>query len=157
MLYSCFGAPVVARRFLWNTVCLSFYPSFYLLGHFRGILSLIFSKFWHGAKNPYKVVHDKAGFSGGKISAIKFGKIGQKQGFLNLLKNLVINFYWVYLMKVYIICCVPAQIPYLGKFLFLRCGPKCSQPIRLQHFLVNHIFRTIPWNSVFFACWYKFP
>ena len=31
-------------------------------------------------------------------------------------------------MKTYIICCVPAQIPYLGKFLFLRYGPKCSQP-----------------------------
>ena len=38
-------------------------------------------------------------------------------------------------MKTYIICCVPEQIPYVGKFLFLRCRPKCSQPIRLLRFL----------------------
>ena len=35
-------------------------------------------------------------------------------------------------MKIYVIFCVPAQIPNMGKFLFLRYGPKCSQPIRLQ-------------------------
>ena len=46
-------------------------------------------------------------------------------------------------MKVYIICYVPAQIPYLGKFWFLRYTPKCSQPIRLQDFLINHISRKI--------------
>ena len=40
-------------------------------------------------------------------------------------------------MEIYIICCVPAQIPYLGKVLFLRYRPKCSQPIRLQNFLIN--------------------
>ena len=40
-----------------------------------------------------------------------------------------------------IICCVSAQIPFLGKFLFSRYGPKCSQPIRLQDFLINHISR----------------
>ena len=63
-------------------------------------------------------------------------KSGQKQGYFNLLKNLVINFYWIcFLMKIYIVFCVPAQIPYLGKFLFLRYGPKCSHPI-------SHISRT---------------
>ena len=30
----------------------------------------------------------------------------------------------------------------LGKFLFLRYGPKYSQPIKLQDFLVNHVSRT---------------
>ena len=40
-------------------------------------------------------------------------------------------------MKIYIICCVPAQISYLGKFWILRYGPKCSKPIRLQDFLVS--------------------
>ena len=44
--------------------------------------------------------------------------------------------------KIYNICCVPAQIPYLGKFLPLTYGLKCSQPIRLQDFLINHISRT---------------
>ena len=44
-------------------------------------------------------------------------KMGQKQGFWNLLKNLVINFYWIcYKMKMYIICCVPAPVPYFRKF-----------------------------------------
>ena len=41
----------------------------------------------------------------------------QKQGFFNLFKNLVINLYWIYdILKIYIICCYPTQIPYLGKF-----------------------------------------
>ena len=37
-------------------------------------------------------------------------------------------------MKTYIICCVPAQIPYLGNFLFLRYGPKCLQPNQIAGF-----------------------
>ena len=84
-------------------------------------------------------------------------KIGQKQGFLNLLKNLVIDFYWICsIMKTYIICCVPVQIPCLWEFFFVRYGPKCSQPTRLQDFLINHISRTNPWNSLFFSYLYKF-
>ena len=76
----------------------------------------------------------------------------QKQGFLNLLKNSVINFHWIYsIMKTYIVCWVPAEIPYLGKILFLRCGPECSQTIRLQDFLINHIYRTNQWNSLRFG------
>ena len=79
-------------------------------------------------------------------------KMGQKQGFLDILKNFVVNFYWICsIMKIYIIYCVPAQIPYLGKFWFLRYGPKWSQPIRLQDFLINHISRTDQWNSLFFC------
>ena len=70
----------------------------------------------------------------------------QKQCFLNLLKNLVINFYWVCpIIKICISWRVPAQISYLEKFWFLRCGPKCSQPIRLQDFLIDHISRRHNW------------
>ena len=77
----------------------------------------------------------------------KLGKVNQNWAknrvFFNLLKNLVINFYWICsIMKIYIICCAPAQIPYLGKILFLRYGPKCPKPIRLQDVLINHISRT---------------
>ena len=44
-------------------------------------------------------------------------KMVQKQGFFNLLENLVIDFYWIWsIMGIYTICCVPTQIPYLGKF-----------------------------------------
>ena len=57
--------------------------------------------------------------------APKIGKMRQKQGFLNLLNNLVINFYWICsIMKIYTICCVPGQIPYLGNFLSL--GDMCQ-------------------------------
>ena len=76
-----------------------------------------------------------AGFSRKNFFATK---MGQKQGFLNVLKKFAINFYWICsIMKIYIICCVPAQIPYQGKFWFQRYGPKCSQPIRFQDFLIN--------------------
>ena len=77
--------------------------------------------------------------------------MGQKQGFLNLLKNLVIKFCWICSMiKTYIICCVPAQLPCLGKFLFLRYGPKCYQPIRLQDIIINHISRKNQWSTLIF-------
>ena len=79
-------------------------------------------------------------------------KIGPKQGFLNLLRKLVIDLGWICsIMKICIICCVPIQIPYLGKKFFLRYGPKCYQPIRLREFLVNHISWAIYWNSLIFC------
>ena len=83
----------------------------------------------------------------------KWTKNGPKQGFLNLLNNLVISFYWICsIMKIYIICCVPTQILYLGKFfLFLRYGPKFSKRIRLHDFLINHISRTNQYNSLIFC------
>ena len=84
----------------------------------------------------------------------KLGKCipnGPKTCFFNLLENLVSNFYWIWsVMKVYIICCVPAQIPYLAKSFFLKYGPKYSQPLRLQDFLINHVSRTNLWNSQIF-------
>ena len=62
--------------------------------------------------------------------APKIGKMDQKwakTGFLNLL-NLFCN-------DIYLICCVPAQIPYLGKFLFLRYDSKDMG----QNILTNQI------------------
>ena len=41
---------------------------------------------------------------------------GPKIGFLNLKKNLVSNLHWICpVMKIYVICCVPAQILHSGK------------------------------------------
>ena len=78
--------------------------------------------------------------------------MGKKNAFLYLLKILIINFYWICsIMKIYIICCVPTQISYLGKYLFLRYGSKCAQPIRFQDFLINHISRTNWWNNLIFC------
>ena len=119
-------------------------PSFHLPRRFLEIAALVFSKFWYGARNQCEVVRDRAGFSR-KIclpqELWKWTKNGPKTFFFfNLLKNFVINFYWICsVIKIYFICCVPVQIPYLGKFLFLRYRPKCSEPIRLQDFLINHI------------------
>ena len=46
---------------------------------------LVFSKFWHDARNPYEVVRDRASISRKIVFAPKIGKMGQKQGFLNIL------------------------------------------------------------------------
>ena len=74
-------------------------------------------------------------------------KMGQNQGFLDLLENLVINFFWIwFIKKFYNICCILAQIPYLGKIWFLRYGPKCSWPVRLQS----------DEKAWFFAYWCRF-
>ena len=109
-------------------------PSVLLSRHFFGIVSLFFSEIWHGDRILCEVVRDRAGFSGNIFLLPKLGKFAQngpKTGFFNLLENLVINVYWIWsIMKIYIIYWVPAEIPYLGKFLFLRYGPKYSQPIR---------------------------
>ena len=46
----------------WSCKIASMHPSFLLSKSFLRILSLVFSKFWHGARNPYKAVHDRAIF-----------------------------------------------------------------------------------------------
>ena len=85
-----------------------------------------------------------ARFSLKKILAPKIGKMdqnwAQNRVFFVLLKHLVINFHKIQpMMKTYFIYCVPAQILYLGKVLFLRYRLKFSQPIRLQYFF-NQLF-----------------
>ena len=98
--YEFFGPLVVAERVLENMVCLplsvlpsvhpsfrlSFHPSFCLLVPFLWTVSLTFCKFWHGAWNPYEVVHDRARFSGKIFFAPKIGKMiskwGKQRGFL---------------------------------------------------------------------------
>ena len=71
----------------------------------------------------------------GKFFCPKNWENGPKVGFLNLLENLFLNFFRIWsIKKFYNICCILAQIPYIGKIWFLRYWPKCSQPIRLQYF-----------------------
>ena len=83
-------------------------------------------------------------------------KLGQKQVFLNLLKNFLINFYWICsIVKIYIVCPVHAQIPHLGKFLFLRLGQNVLGQSDCRIFLSNispEQNNVVAW---FFACWYK--
>ena len=60
--------------------------------------------------------------------------MGKKYGFLKFVRKFS-DFFGIWcVMKVYAICCILAQIPYLGKFWFLRYEPKCSWVIRLQDF-----------------------
>ena len=61
--------------------------SFRLSGCFLGIASLVFSKFWHGARNPYEVVCDIAGFSRKKKISPKIERMDQKWA-----KNMVFEF-----------------------------------------------------------------
>ena len=80
----------VAGRVLWNRVCPSSRPPSVLPSrHFLGIVSLVFSKFWHGARNPYEVVRDRAGFSRKIFFAPKIGKMDPKWA-----KNRVFLIYW---------------------------------------------------------------
>ena len=120
---------------LWIRVCRSFHPSFHLSGCFLGIVSLVFSKFWHDARNPYEVEPDFPENIFLPQKSGKWAKNGSKTGFFfNILKDFVNNFYWICsIMKIYIICCVPAQIPNWEKFWFLRYG------IWAKMFSVNQI------------------
>ena len=129
-----FGPLAIARRVLYNRICPSVRPSF-CPGIFLGLYYEFFMNFCMVLETCMKLCV--------RFCSKRWENGPNRQGFLNLLKDLVINFYWICsIMKTYIICCVPAQIPSLRKFLFLRYGPKCSQPIRLQDFLINHISRT---------------
>ena len=133
----------------------SFHSSFCLSGHFLGIVSFVFSKFWHDARNPYEVVCDKAWFSRTNFSTPKIEKrpkTGPFEDIENFCHKFLLNLFCsehVY----YLLCSCTSAI--FGKNI-LRYGPKCPQPIRLQDFFINHISRTNHWNSLIFACWYKF-
>ena len=72
------GPLAVAARVLWNRVCLSFHPFIHLSGRFLWIVSITFSNFWHGARNPCEVVRDRARFSRKNFFVTKMGKMGQK-------------------------------------------------------------------------------
>ena len=97
---------------------------------------MCFIKFWHVARKPiWGCVWQSWTFWKNVFWFIKL------KNWLNIWSLLFIEF----VLWMFIICCVPAQIPYLEKTLVLRCGSKC--------FSANQIASTI---SRFFACWYIF-
>ena len=117
-------------------------------GCFLRIGSLYFSEFWHGGKNPYEVVHDISITWKNFFCPIKFGKCVKIRSkivlFLNLKKNLVINFQWICsVMKIFIICCVQAQIIGYGQ----------SGLWTLKLTVSQECINGVNW---FFACWYNF-
>ena len=68
-------------------VCPSFRQSFRLSGHFLGIVSLVFSKFWRNARNPYEVVRDRAEFSREKNFCPKNWENEPKTGFFEYIEK----------------------------------------------------------------------
>ena len=53
------------------------------------MVSLVFSEIWHGTRNSYEVVRDRAGFSGKIFFCPKIGKKCPKWA-----KNRVFAIYW---------------------------------------------------------------
>ena len=111
--------------------------SYSLSACFLTIGSLDFSEFWHGARNPCEVVHDRGAFF-------------RKNFFCKMFHQFSLNLF--YNEKLYYLLCSCAN-HVLGKIFFLKYRPKCSQPMRLQDFSVNYFSRTNWWYSLIFAGW----
>ena len=110
---------------------------------FLGIGSLAFSGTQHGLRGSFAVVYDSQIFWKSCL-APKMRKIGQAQGSLNVWESLVffsVLYFFINLVYneslYYCNCCMLEQISYLGKFWFLRYGPKCSWASRLWDFSIN--------------------
>ena len=129
----------MGRRVLWIWAFLS--------RSFLGI-GLVFSETLHSVRGPCGVVHDRAGFFGGRFLALELEKMGQKWFFLNLLVNLVMAFFQNLIYKESLYCCFLVQIPYLGKIWFLRYWPKCSSTNQIAEFLNHYVSRTKRWKSL---------
>ena len=101
---------------------------------FFWIRSLVFPKFWHGARNSFEVVHDSWIF--GKVFLLEKWKNEPEIFVLNSLKKLVINSSQICcVMKIDIIYCVPAQILYSGKNLVFEIWTKMPSVNQITRFL----------------------
>ena len=126
--------------------------SFRLSGRFLGIVSLVFSKFWHPARNPYEVVRDRGGFSGNFFVFRKWTKNRPKTRFLKFLKNLVIIFYWICsIMKIDLFAVFLHKFHVWENFCSWDIGLNVLSQSDCRIFLINHISKTNQWNSVIFC------
>ena len=90
---SFFGPLAVARRVLWigsvrTSIFLSILQSVLLSGYLLGIVSLVFSKFWPGARNSWSCAWHSWIFQKENVCP-KIGKMDQKWN-----KNVVFWIYW---------------------------------------------------------------
>ena len=77
-LFDLFGPPAVTRRvYKIQSLSPSIFSSIVQVLSLNCIIS--FTKFWHGAINPYEDVCNRAGFSGKNVFAPKIGKTDQKR------------------------------------------------------------------------------
>ena len=121
----------MAKRVLWNRVCLSFHPSVLLSETFLGIGSLVCSE-TRMALEAHLVLCVTAGIFEKKHLPPKCRRWVKNKVFEFIGKIFHCFFFWLWsIKKVYTIYCIIAQIPYLEKIWFLRYGPKSSQPITI--------------------------
>ena len=125
------GALAAAGSVLWDEVVPPAGPSVRPFRRFVGIGSLVFLNF--GILLVTHVTIWSCRWQS-QISSKKSSQTGRKWIFW-IFKNLVINFVWIcFIMKFYIMGYGPAEVSFLGRICFLRCGAKYSWPIRLQGF-----------------------
>ena len=148
--------PAVARRILWSRV----YPSFVLLSvqvfpwnwiiiRFPWILVCV-------GRNSYEVVCDRARVSGKNFFCFKNWGNGPKMSFLNLKENLVINCHWICsIMKIYISCCVLAQILYWERSCSWDKGQNALSHSDWRIFKSTISAEQVDEIASFFVCWYK--
>ena len=85
-------------------------------------------------------------------------EMGQKQGFLNLFKNLVINFFWIWSVKKFYNICSIAQIPCVGKIWFLNMGQNAlnQSDWSIDYFKLTISLQQNDEKVWFFAYWCRF-
>ena len=76
-----------------------------------------------------------------------------KNSFLSVLENLDVNFSWICsVKKVYVNCCILAQIPYVRKILFPKYVTKCTRPIDCRIFILTISLEQNDEKARFCAC-----
>ena len=98
----------------------------------------------HGVRGPSGVVYDRARYFEKNCFTPKMEKIAQVQGSFSVQESSVFSSILYFFINLiyneslyYFNSCTLEQISYLENFGFLRYGPKCSWPIRLQDFSIN--------------------
>ena len=77
----------------------------------------------------------KAGFLKKKFFTKKLAQNKSKNVFFEVIENIVHQLFCIWsIIKVNIIFYIHVKMAYLERIWFLRCDPKCSQPLRLQDF-----------------------
>ena len=115
--------------------------SILLCGHFLQIISLVIFLNSGLVLETYKLCVTGPDFSEKNLLPPKSEKWTNSGA-----KSLVINFYWICsIMKIYIFCCAPAQIPYLGKFCSWDMGQNVLSQSDCRNQSTNH------WNSLIFC------
>ena len=114
-------------------------------GWIRSLLgSLAFSGTQNGVRSPCGAVYDRGRFFENHVLTPKCAKqtkptvlwMHRKVQFFSQFFIFYINLVYNESLH-YFNSCMLEQISYLGKFWFLRYGPKCSWPITLRDFWIN--------------------